>query len=124
MTRTLPTKGRPSPRYGHLGLWVFSLGPNSPVPGERLQLALLDETGKVVRRFEQIEGRCIDQGYVDFFLGPNCRPAQYEMPLVDIDPEGNATTLCAHYSSSMGQELYLALLGEWCRRYGREEWCL
>lgn len=116
--RNLPTTGRPSPRYGHLGLWVFGLGPRSPVPSERLQLGILDEKGTVVRRFEQIEGRCLDQGYVDFFLGPNCRPALYEMPLVDIAPDGTQAPLVRHYSQDMGSGLYLDTLGKWCIVHG------
>ena len=124
MDRNLPSTGRPSPRYGHLGLWVFSLGPRSPVPGERLQLALVDNTGTIARRFEQIEGRCLDQGWVDFFLSAKCRPAVYEMPLVDIAPDGSRAVLCPHYNQSMGPDLYLTLLGDWCRKYGNEGWAL
>jgi len=42
--QTLP--GRKSPRYGHLGLWVLSLGPNSPIPGDRLcRYLMLDGDG-------------------------------------------------------------------------------
>jgi len=122
--RSLPTIGRKSPRYGHLGLWVFSLGPRSPVPGERLQLGIVDDLGTVIRRFEQIEGACLDPGYVDFFLGPNCRPARHEMPLVDISSDGVQTPLCQHYAQSMGQDLYLRLLGAWCTQHGRSEFAL
>jgi hypothetical protein len=122
--RPLPTRGRKSPRYGHLGLWVLSLGPSSPVPGERLELAIIDDQGRIVRRFEQIEGRCLDPGYVDFFLGSNCRPARHEMPLVDIAPDGKQSILCSHYATSMGQDLYLSLLGAWCTAHGRSEWAL
>jgi hypothetical protein len=49
--------------------------PLSPVPGERLQVFIIDRAGRIVRRFDQIEGRCIDPGYVDFFLSHNRRPA-------------------------------------------------
>lgn len=119
--RTLPTQGRKSPRHGDMGLWVFSLGPASPVPGERLQLGIIDADGNVVRRFEQIQGRCLDEGYVDFFLGPNCRPASYEMPIVDITPDGKATVLCTHYSQQMGPDLYLRLLAAWVAEHGRKE---
>jgi hypothetical protein len=122
--RVLPTTGRPSPRYGHLGLWVFGLGPNGNPRSERLQLGLINEEGVVVRRFEQIEGRCLDQGYVDFFLGPNCRPAVYEMPLVDIGPTGAVTVLVTHYAQSMGQGIYLETLGKWCTDHGSLKWDL
>jgi len=120
--QTLP--GRKSPRYGHLGLWALSLGPNSPIPGDRLQLAILDESRSIRRRLEQIEGACLDPGYVDFFLGPNCRPARYEMPLVDISSNGVQTPLVRHYEQRMGQDLYLRVLGEWCATHGRPEYAL
>ena len=122
--RKLPATGRPSPRYGHLGLWVFSLGPNGNPRGTRLQLGLIDATGNVARRFEQIEGRCLDQGYVDFFLGPNCRPAVYEMPLVDIAPDGTQTVLVRHHTEAMGMQPYLNALGAWCAKYGCPAWDL
>src|SRR5262245_46100011 len=123
-SRKLPTTGRPSPRYGHLGLWVLSLGPNGNPRGDRLQLALLNKAGDIVRRFEQIEGRCLDPGYVDFFLGPNCRPAVHEMPLVDIAPNGTQTILVRHYTQSMGPDLYFAALGTWCTKHGSPAWDL
>ena len=81
--RTLPASGRASPRFGHLGVWNLSLGPNSPVPGERLQILILDHEGKVVRRFEQIEGRCIDPGYVDFFMSNRWPRLPDTMPQVN-----------------------------------------
>lgn len=124
MNRTLPQHGRKSPRFGHLGLWIFSLGPNSPVPGARLELGIIDDVGNVIRRFEQIEGACLDPGYVDFFMGPNCRPARHDMPLVDVSPDGKRAVLCSHYAQSMGQDLYLRLLGEWCATHGRSEYAL
>lgn len=122
--RVLPSTGRPSPRHGHLGLWVFSLGPSGNPSGERLQLALLDETGAVVRRFEQVEGRCLDPGYVSFFGGPNCRPAVHEMPLVDVAPNGAQTILMRDYHPSMGMQPYLDALGRWCMEHGSAAWDL
>jgi hypothetical protein len=125
MTCTLPDRGRASPRYGHLGMWNYSLGPNSPIPGQRLQVGILDQDGRIIRRFEQIEGRCIDPGYVDFFLSHNCRPALHEMPIVDIDQDGQiVSVLCAHYTQSMGMDLYLKLLGDWVHRWGKPEYAL
>lgn len=125
MTRTLPDRGRPSPRYGHLGMWNYSLGPNSPIPGQRLQVLILDQAGEIIRRFEQIEGRCIDEGYVDFFESHHCRPAVHEMPIVDIDAEGRiVTVLCPHYTQSTGMEIYLKLLGEWVNQWGKPEYAL
>ena len=124
-TRKLPDEGAPSKRWAHLGLWVFSLGPNSPVAGERLRLAILNEAGKIVRRFEQIEGRCIDPGYVDFFESHHCRPAVHERPIVDIDESGKiAAVLHPNYTQDLGMELYLRLLGEWARKWGRTEYAI
>ena len=123
--RTLPDRGRPSPRFRHLGVWNYSLGPNSPLPGDRLQVFIVDETGRIVRRFEQIEGRCIDPGYVDFFESHRCRPVVHEMPIVDIDQDGKiVAVLHPHYRQDMGMELYLRLLTEWAQRWGRPEYAL
>ena len=124
-TRTLPTQGRKSPRYGHLGLWNQSLGPNSPVPGERLILLILDEEGKVVRRLEQIRGNCIDPGYVDFFLSHNCRPAAHEYPLVDIDEKGEiAEMLHPDFRPGTSMTVYLAILSGWMSKWGKPEYAL
>jgi len=125
ITKTLPTRGAKSPRYGHLGMWNLSLGPNSPHPGERLEVAILDEEGNIVRRFEQIRGKCTDEGYVDFFMSAGCRPATHEMPIVDIDENGKvANIICQHYSQSLGMDLYLKLIGEWANKYGKPEYAL
>lgn len=125
MSRPLPQHGRPSPRFGHLGVWNYSLGPNSPVPGDRLQIFIIDKAGRIVRRFEQIEGRCIDAGYVDFFLSHNCRPAVHERPIVDIDGNGQiAAVLHPNYTQSMGMDLYLKLLTDWAQTWGSKEYAL
>lgn len=125
MTRTLPDRGRPSPRYRLLGMWNYSLGPNRPIPGQRLQVWILDQAGNIVRRFEQSEGRCIDPGYVDFFESHNCRPALHELPIVDIDQDGQiVSVLCVHYTQGMGMEIYLNLLGDWVQRWGKPEYAL
>ncbi len=124
-TRVLPDHGNRSPRFGHLGVWNYCLGPSSPIPGERLQIYILDPDGKVIRRFEQIEGRCIDEGYVDFFLGNNCRPAVHERPIVDIDENGKiAAVLHPNYTQALGMDLYLRLLGEWAQKWGRPEYAI
>ena len=124
-TRQLPTIGAVSPRYGHLGMWTLSLGPASPVPGERLEIAIIDETGKIVRRLEQIRGKCTDEGYVDFFMSAGCRPSVYEYPIVDIDENGKvANIICRHYAQSMGMDLYLKMLGEWVTKHGKPEYAI
>jgi len=123
--RKLPTEGRKSPRYGHLGMWNFCLGPDSPVPGKRLRVGIIDAEGSVVRKFEQIRGSCIDPGYVDFFMSHKCRPAVHEMPVVDIDANGNIVkVICSDYKQSMGMNLYLQMLKVWVDEYGNPEWAL
>ena len=123
--RKPPEIGRASPRYGHLGVWNYCLGPNSPIPGDRLQIYILDQQGNTVRRFEQIEGRCIDPGYVNFFLSHNCQPAVHERPIVDIDENGKITAvLHPNYTQELGMDLYLRLLREWAERWGREEYAI
>jgi hypothetical protein len=85
----------------------------------------VDWTGAIIRRFEQIEGRCIDPGYVDFFLSHNCRPAVHERPIVDIDENGQiVAVLCRNYTQEMGMDLYLRLLTDWANRWGRSEYAL
>lgn len=125
MTITLPNRGKASPRFGHLGMWNLSLGQNSPVPGQRLEVAILDETGAIVRRMEQIRGECTDPGYVDFFMSHNCQPASHEYPIVDIDENGKvAAILCQHYTQSMGMDLYLEILTKWVTAHGKPEYAI
>ena len=123
--RALPDQGRKSPRYGHLGMWNYSLGPNSPVPGPRLIIMIIDQQGQIVRRLEQIRGNCIDEGYVDFFLSHNCRPAAHEYPLVDIDANGQiAELLHPNFTPGMSMDIYLAILEKWANRWGKPEYAL
>jgi hypothetical protein len=122
--RKLPEQGRKSPKFGHLGVWTFSLGPNSPIPGERLMLGIIDGEGNIVRRFEQIRGAWIDPGYVDFFNSYRCRPSVHEMPLVDIDADGKVNVLLPHHSQEMGMGIYLSVLEAWATRHGKPEWAL
>jgi hypothetical protein len=123
--RILPTQGRKSPRYGHLGMWNYCLGPNSPVPGQRLIVMILNQEGRPVRRLEQIRGSCIDEGYVDFFLSHNCRPAVHEYPLVDIDENGQIVeVLHPNFTPGMSMDLYLAILEKWVSQWGRPEYAL
>jgi hypothetical protein len=90
-----------------------------------LEVAIIDETGKIVRRFEQVRGQCTDPGYVDFFMSQACRPAQHEYPIVDIDENGKiAGVVCNHYSQAMGMSLYLELLDKWVTVHGRPEYAI
>jgi hypothetical protein len=123
--RKLPELGRKSPRYGHLGMWNYSLGPNSPVPGPRLVVLILDQQGQVVRRLEQIRGNCIDEGYIDFFLSHNCRPAAHEYPLVDIDANGQiAELLHPNFTPGTSMDIYLSILEKWASKWGKPEYAL
>ncbi len=124
-SRPLPAQGNKSPRYGHLGMWNYCLGPNSPISGPRLIIMILDQQGRAVRRLEQIRGDCIDEGYVDFFLSHNCRPASYEYPLVDIDAQGNiAEVLHPNFTPGMSMDVYLDILKDWACEWGRPEYAL
>jgi hypothetical protein len=124
-SRPLPAQGNKSPRYGHLGMWNYCLGPNSPIPGPRLIIMIIDQQGRCLRRLEQIRGDCIDEGYVDFFLSHNCRPAIYEYPLVDIDAQGNiAEILHPNFTPGMSMNLYLEILKVWVGKWGRSEYAL
>lgn len=101
-----------------MGVRVLSLGPNSPVPGERLQIVIYNEQNEITRRFEQVQGACLDPGYVDFFGSPRCRPAKYLHPIVDIDANGAARELIADFTPQMDQRIYLGLLADWVAAHG------
>lgn len=110
--------GESSTRHPGMGVYIHSLGPSSPIPGERLQIVIYDQDDNIVRRFEQVRGQCIDEGYVDFF-GHNNRPARYaNMPLVDIDPEGNQTVLVEDFRAGNDSQLYYTALAAWVKQYG------
>ena len=122
---TLPTRGKPSPRYGHLGVWDLSKRQaTAAVPGERLEVLILDRDGEIVRRFEQINGACLDGGYVDYFGGPNCRPARYLKPLVDIAPDGTQLELHPDFHPHHGKDAFFRVLGSWVRRHGNPDFDL
>ena len=116
-------QGKPSPKYGHLGVYFHSTGPTGPVPGERLQAVIYDHEDRIVRRFEQIRGRCIDDGHVDFFGSHACRPALYEMPVIDIAPDGTQTILIAHVPASASQLITPAFTA-WVAKFGVEQRCV
>ena len=111
-------EGQVSTRHLHMGVRVLSLGPHSPIPGERLQIVIYNEQDEIVRRLEQIQAECIDPGYVDFFMGPNCRPARYRRPIVDIAPDGTVTELIADFTQSMGPNLWYTILAGWVSKHG------
>lgn len=82
-------EGNPSPRFGARGLHSISLGGGSTP----LLLKLYDANDDVLATLTEEKGECIDPGYVDFFLGPNCRPAKYQRYLVEKLPDGTTGVL-------------------------------
>jgi len=98
-------------------VWFHSTGPSGLVPGDRLRAVIYDRDDKIVRQFEQIRGACIDEGYVDFFNSPRCRPAQFTMPIVDIAPDGTQTVLIAHVPPE-APHLIQPVFKEWVERHG------
>lgn len=93
MNNELPAKtareGRPSPRFGHRGLHTVELGGGS----KPLLLRLYGQDNELLARLTEERGDCIDEGYVDFFLGPNCRPALYKHYLVEKLADGTTGVL-------------------------------
>jgi hypothetical protein len=82
-------EGKPSKRFGARGLHQIELGGgNKP-----LLLKLYGPEDEVLATLTEKKGECIDPGYVDFFLGPNCRPAKYQKYLVEILPNGTTGVL-------------------------------
>lgn len=82
-------EGRPSPRFGARGLqYVNTGGGNTP-----LLAKLYGPNDEVLATLTEEKGECLDPGYVDFFLGPNCRPAKYQKYLVEKLPDGSTGVL-------------------------------
>lgn len=82
-------EGNPSVRFGARGLYQVHLGGgNTP-----LLMKLYDEQDNVLATLTEEKGECIDPGYVDFFLGQNCRPAKHKRYLVEKLPDGTTNVL-------------------------------
>lgn len=107
-------EGKPSPRFGHRGLHIINLGGgNAP-----LLLKLYGPDDQVLAILTEEKGECIDPGYVDFFLGPNCRPAKYQRYLVERLADG--TTGVLHDNpASLARDLpaWIAFLDKWVGRH-------
>ena len=82
-------EGKASVRFGARGLHNINLGGGS-VP---LLIKLYGPNDEVLATLTEERGECIDPGYVDFFLGPNCRPAKYTYYLVEKLPDGTTGIL-------------------------------
>lgn len=77
---------------------------------------------EVLATLTEERGECIDSGYVDFFLGPNCRPAVYKTYLVEKLANGkngilhdNPKALAADYPK------WVEFLGNWVSRHEKKE---
>ena len=88
------------------------------VPRRRLQVAIYDEADRIVRRFEQIQGACLDEGHVSFFGGPQDRPAKFRMPLVDIAPDGAQTVLVEDFQPGSPRSIMEGAFRAWVERHG------
>lgn len=115
-------EGFRSPKYGHRGVYFLCTGPDpsGPRPGPRLQAVVYDENDRVVRRFEQVQGECLDEGYVSFFGGHKDRPARYRMPLVDISPDGVQTVLAHDFQPHSPRSVIETAFRAWVEAHGRQ----
>lgn len=107
-------EGKASPQFGARGMHTVNLG-GGETP---LLIKLYDKNDEVLATLTEEKGECIDPGYVDFFLGPNCRPAKYQSYLVEKMPDG--TTAILHdnpkaLASNFNQ--WVAFLDKWVSRH-------
>lgn len=106
--------GKPSIRFGARGLHQINLGGD----GKPLLMKLYDANDKVIAELTEVRGDCIDPGYVDFFLGKNCRPAKYHRHIIERLPDGstnilhdNPKQLAANFPA------WVAFLDEWVSKH-------
>ena len=111
-------EGKSSPRFGTRGLHTVNLGGGSAP----LLLKLYGPEDKVLATLTEEKGECIDPGYVDFFLGPNCRPAQYKHYLVEKLPDGRTGVLHDNPKALAADfPRWVAFLDEWVSRHEYKE---
>lgn len=108
-------EGKPSKNFGARGLHFINLGSHSTP----MLAKLYDAQDRVVATLTEEKGECIDPGYVDFFLGPNCRPVKFNRYVVEKLPDGstgvlhdNPTRLASDYAG------WVAFLDNWVSRHG------
>jgi hypothetical protein len=112
-------EGKESTLHPGMGVYALCMGPNSPMPGERLQIVIYNQADEVVRRFEQIRGACLVEGYATFFANdPRAQQAVFLWPLVDIDAAGVVTELHPDYGKTQGPEPYRTILAAWVAEWG------
>jgi len=107
-------EGKPSPRFGHLGLHNVNLGGGS----NPLLIKLYDANDAVVATLTEEKGQCLDPGHVDFFEGPNCRPAKYASCLVELLADG--TKAIVHQNPqdlAADRDAWLEFLEHWIHRH-------
>jgi hypothetical protein len=88
------------------------------MPGPRVQAVVYGKDDQVVRRFEQVQGVCLDEGHVSFFGGPKDRPARYTLPVVDIAPDGTQTTLIADFQPGSSMSIFQEAFRAWVAKHG------
>jgi len=109
-------EGKPSPRFGARGLHTIQLGGGS-IP---LLLKLYDKQDNVIATLTEEKGECIDPGYVDFFLGPNCRPAKFQRYLVENLPDGTTGVLHDNpVALAKDFPAWVSFLDNWVSRHER-----
>ncbi len=106
-------EGKPSLRFGSRGLHNVHLG-DSENP---LLIKLYGPKDEVLATLTE-ERECIDPGYVDFFLGPNCRPATYMRRLVEKLPTGE-TRVLHDDPKALARDLpaWVSFLDQWVGRH-------
>lgn len=112
--------GYRSPKNGHLGVYTICSGPdpNGPVPGERLIIVIYDTQDIIVRRLEQVRGKSLDDGYIDFFNSINCRPSVHEYYMIDSDKDGKKEILATHTTVSDALFWLTTNVPKWIEKYG------
>lgn len=106
-------EGKPSKRFGHLGLHNVNLGG----AGSPVLIKLYGTEDQVIATLTEEQGACIDPGHLDFFEGPNCRPARYASCLVEILADG--TKHIVHDNPKFlaaDPEAWIEFLGDWVYR--------
>lgn len=108
---------------GHRGVYTICSGPDpsGPVPGERLIIVIYDKDDNIVRRLEQVQGNCIEPGYVDFFNSFRCRPALYDYHIIDTDRDGKKQILATHSKPSEAKLWLMIHVPVWVKEHGIEQ---
>lgn len=107
-------EGKPSTRFGARGLHTINLGGGS-IP---LLLKLYGPNDEVIATLTEEKGECIDPGHVDFFLGPNCRPAKFRRYLVEKLADGT-TGILHDNPQAIAKDFpaWVAFLDQWVTRH-------